>query len=198
MPFEIRPYCANDLSAIYKICLQTADGGKDASHLFNIKELIGDYYAAPYAVLEPEVCFVVFFNNEACGYIVGCRSSQNFSEQCETDWFPVLRDKYPLNSNSISPLNEHLIELIHDGYKPRPEFKEYPAHLHINLLSNTQGHGLGGKLIKTFIDNLKKLKVSGVHLEVSSDNYGAIAFYEKVGFKVICEFEGSIGYGMSL
>jgi len=198
MSFEIRPYCTKDLGALYNICLQTADGGKDASHLFNKKKLIGDFYAAPYAVLDPEVCFVVFHDGEACGYIVGCKSSQDFSKQCAAEWFPVLRQKYPIESDSISPLNARLLALIHSGYQPRPEFTDYPAHLHINLLSNTQGHGLGAKLINTFIGNLKKLKVSGVHLEVSSNNYGAIAFYEKIGFKVICKFEGSIGYGMSL
>lgn len=198
MSFEIRPYCKEDLNALYNICLQTANSGKDASHLFNNKELIGSYYSAPYGLFEADVCFVVCHNNEVCGYIVGCKSSEDFSKQCESNWFPMLRKKYPLGSDSISALNTRLISLTHEGYQPRPEFKDYPAHLHINLLAHTQGHGLGVKLIKTFIDNLKKLNVSGVHLEVSSDNKAAIAFYEKIGFKVICKFEGSIGYGMYL
>lgn len=198
MPFEIRPYHKSDLSALYRICLQTADGGKDASHLFSDPQLIGDYYAVPYAVLEPELCFVVTNGNDVCGYIVGCKASQDFSIQCEQQWFPELRVKYPLQCESISPLNDRLISCIHSGYQPRPEFSNYPAHLHINLLSNTQGHGLGAQLINTFIDNLKALNIAGLHLEVSSDNFGAISFYEKMGFKVICEFEHSIGYGMNL
>ncbi|PKG38235.1 GNAT family N-acetyltransferase [Psychromonas sp. Urea-02u-13] len=198
MPFEIRPYRDADLTSIYKICMQTADGGKDASHLFTEQQLIGDFYAVPYVILESDVCWVVSRGDEVCGYIVGCKSSQSFSLQCEEQWFPTLRTKYPLASKSISPLNDRLLRLIHDGYQPRPEFANYPAHLHINLLGNTQGHGLGAKLINAFIDNLKTLTVAGLHLEVSRDNAGAISFYEKMGFEVICEFEHSIGYGMCL
>jgi len=204
MSFKIRPYRTEDLSAVYQICLQTADGGQDASKLFINKDLIGHFYAAPYVVFEPEVCFMVTINDEVCGYIIGCKSSASFALQCESEWFPKLREKFPLESKSksksksISRLNDRILKLIASGYQPQPEFKNYPAHLHINLLPNTQGHGLGGKLISVFIDKLKALRIAGLHLEVSRDNVGAIAFYEKMGFEVICEFEHSIGYGMHL
>ena len=198
MPFQIRPYQSDDLASLYEICLQTADAGKDASHLFSDRALIGSFYSAPYAALEAEVCFVVTHENTVCGYIVGCKSSSDFSAQCESQWFPTFRARYPLNSESHSLLNSRLLTYLHSGYQPRPEFSQFPAHLHINLLANTQGHGLGAKLMTAFIDNLKNLQVVGLHLEVSRDNLGAICFYEKMGFEIICEFEHSIGYGMYL
>lgn len=198
MSFKIRPYHREDLAALYQICLQTADGGADASHLFSDKELIGSYYAAPYGFFEPEVCFMVSFNDQVCGYIVGCKSSLNFAKQCEENWFPALRLQHALKGKMDNTLSERVVSLIHTGYQPRPEYADYPAHLHINLLPNTQGHGLGRQLITTFLDKLRELKVSGVHLEVSTTNRAAISFYEKVGFTVIAEFEHSIGYGMRL
>jgi hypothetical protein len=69
MPFEIRPYRDADLNSIYKICMQTADGGKDASHLFAEQQLIGDFYAVPYVILESDVYWVVSRDNQVCGYI---------------------------------------------------------------------------------------------------------------------------------
>ena len=176
MPFEIRPYQTDDLTSLYEICLQTADAGKDASHLFTDRALIGSFYSAPYAILEEEVCFVVTHENTVCGYIVGCKSSSDFSAQCESQWFPSLRSQYPLESKTNSLLNSRLLTHLHNGYQPRPEFSLYPAHLHINLLASTQGHGLGAKLITAFINNLKRLQVAGLHLEVSRDNLGAICF----------------------
>lgn len=198
MPFQIRPYQPEDLPSLYKICLQTGDGGQDASHLFTDEKLIGHFYAAPYALLDPEVCFVVSHNNQACGYIVGCQSSSMFAQQTDEQWFPALREQYPLSEHSEDSFTDNLLILIHHGYHTRPEFAEYPAHLHINLLPNTQGNGLGRKLMMTFIDKLRELKVTGVHLEVSRSNTGAVSFYEKLGFNAISEFEHSIGYGMKL
>lgn len=199
MSFEIRPYQKKDLPSLYQICLQTGHGGSDASHLFSDPKLLGHYYAAPYAVLDPKACFIVTKDQRIVGYIVGCQSSPSFSQQCENEWFPALREHYPIHrDNSVPTLNDKIISLLHKGHQPRPEFINYPAHLHINLLPETQGAGLGKKLMQTFIANLSVLQVSGIHLEVSTDNEKAIRFYEKLGFTVIAEFEHSIGYGMKL
>lgn len=198
MSFKIRPYCSEDLASLSQICLQTADEGGDASHLFSDKALLGNFYAAPYGIFESDVCFMVENDDAVCGYIVGCKSSQSFALQCEESWFPALRTQYPLEGETNNPFAERVISLIHDGYQPRPEYADYPAHLHINLLPNTQGHGLGRQLMTAFVDNLKALKVTGVHLEVSRSNVAAICFYEKMGFTIIANFEHSIGYGMKL
>ncbi|WP_434339475.1 GNAT family N-acetyltransferase [Motilimonas cestriensis] len=196
LPFEIRPYQPSDLNALYEICLLTADGGKDASHLFADKKLVGHFYAAPYGVFEPDVCFIVTHNEKPCGFVVGTRCSQRFAQRCENEWFPQLRAQFPLLNSAPVSLNDKLISYLHQGYQPRPEYRDYPAHLHINLLPETQGHGIGRKLMETFIENLKQLNVSGLHLEVSASNQTAIRFYEKMGFSQIAQFEHSFGYGI--
>ena len=198
MPFQIRPYHPEDLTSLYHICLQTGDGGRDASHLIDDKNLLGHYYAAPYAMLEPEVCFVASCNDEPCGYIVGCKSSSVFEQQTAQNWFPKLREQYPLNYDREDSLTDNMLLMIHHGYHARPELIDYPAHLHISLLPNTQGVGLGRKLIIAFINKLKELKIPGVHLEVSRANTTAVCFYEKLGFQAISELKHSITYGMKL
>ncbi|MFO6425001.1 N-acetyltransferase family protein [Motilimonas sp. KMU-193] len=198
MTFHVRPYQADDLAALYEICLLTADGGKDASALFQDPQLVGHFYSAPYGVLEPQTCFVVTENDKVCGYVVGTQDSSNFAKRCEDEWFGQWRQQYPLPNTDCVSLNDRLISYIHQGYFPRPEYADYPAHLHINLLPQTQGHGIGRKIMQAFIDNLKQNQVEGVHLEVSASNKNAIAFYERLGFKPIATFEHSIGYGMKL
>jgi ribosomal protein S18 acetylase RimI-like enzyme len=195
---EIRKYQPSDLEYLYKICLLTGDSGKDATDLYKDPRVIGDFSAAPYAFFEPELIFIVTVNDEPSGYILGTKNSENFQKRCEEEWFPNLRKKYKLPESTDNSPDARLIRLIHRGYKLKEELKPYPAHLHIDLLPITQGMGLGRKLISVFTDELKSMKVSGLHLEVGKKNERAIAFYKKVGFHVIIEYELSIAFGMNL
>ena len=51
----IRPFQSDDLDALYRISLATGLAGGDASHLYEDAKLMGHIYAAPYAVLEPQL-----------------------------------------------------------------------------------------------------------------------------------------------
>lgn len=196
MEFDIRQYHPSDLIMLYRICLQTGDSGKDASKIYNDPDILGHFYAAPYAVFEPDLTFILTRNHLPYGYILGTRDSEKFFEKCESDWFPVLRKRYPLpEANNDSP-DARIIHLIHEGHKVNPDFISYPAHLHIDILPEGQGQGMGRKLIETFIKRLRELKVAGLHLQVGKKNTGAIKFYSNVGFHVIKEYEYSIAYGM--
>ncbi len=196
--FNIRPYHTSDLTSLYKICLLTGNSGKDATKLLSDPDLMGHLYAAPYALFEPEVCFVITNNNKPCGYIIGTKDSQKFYEKCEKDWFPILRNRYPIAGESDKSFNSVIIKRLHEGHKVKDELSNYPAHLHINLLPETQGQGLGWKIINLFVDKLRELNVSALHLEVGKTNLGAIKFYEKLGFHIIKEFKHSIAFGMKL
>jgi len=195
---NIRKYISSDLTSLYKICLETGDSGKNATHIYTDPDLLGHFYAAPYAVLEPELTFIATLDDVPSGYILGTKNSEQFYQRCETDWFPELRKRYKLkNANDSSP-DSNIIKAIHNGHVLKPELVNYPAHLHIDLLPNTQGKGLGRKMINTFIEELRSLKVSAVHLEVGKKNLGAIAFYKHMGFHEIIEYEYSIAYGLQL
>lgn len=198
MKFEIRSYHPTDLTALYKICLQTANSGGDATELFNNPELVGHFYMAPYVQFEPELAFIVTNNNEPCGYIIGTKDSQQFFKKCETDWFPKLRNRYPLSDEDNQIHDSRIINRINEGHIVKEELKPYPAHLHINLLLETQGKGIGRKLMEVFINNLKGLNVPALHLEVGKANPGAIKFYKKMSFQIIKEYDHSIAYGIKL
>lgn len=196
MSFEIRPYHISDLTSIYKICLETADSGKDATGLFKDPDLNAHFYAAPYVLFEPEICFVITNNDKPCGYIIGTKDSQKFYEKCERDWFPTLRNRYPLCDENDKSLDARIIKRIHEGQIVKKELLGYPAHLHIDLLPETQGQGFGRKIMGVFINKLKELNIPALHLEVGKTNPGAIKFYEKLGFETIKEYEFSIAFGM--
>jgi len=74
------------------------------------------------------------------------------------------------------------------GTKPLsglPAGPDYPAELHINLLPAWQGRGLGGRLMKAFLDGLRAEGVRGVFLQTSDRNLKALPFYERLGFVLL-------------
>lgn len=198
MPFAIRPYHPSDLYALYQICLRTGAHGADASHLYRDPELLGHYYAAPYAVFEPDLCFVLTADGAPCGYVLGTRDSVAFSARCAADWFPVLRERYPLPDQADESADAQIIRLLHSPPAPDPGLADYPAHLHIDLLPLAQGHGWGRALMLAFLERLRALGVPGVHLGVSRLNQSAIGFYERVGFHTLGQYETWLSLGMRL
>jgi ribosomal protein S18 acetylase RimI-like enzyme len=195
---EIRSYQDSDLDKIYEICLLTGDSGKDATGIYSDPKLLGHFYATPYAIIEPELCFIVTIDGLPSGYILGTRNSQKFRELSEKEWFAKLRKKYSLPSKSDTSPDSRIIRLIYEGYTLKDELKDFPAHLHIDLLPATQGKGIGKQIMLTFINKLKELNVPALHLEVGKKNENAIGFYKRIGFHVICEYEHSVAFGIVL
>jgi len=193
---EIRTYHHSDLTSLYKICLLTADSGNDASLLYKDPDLVGHLSAAPYAIFEPELTFIITLNNIPTGYILGTKNSLNFYHKCETDWFPLLRKRYPFPVDDDTSPDASIIRLIHTGHDVKEELLNYPAHLHVDLLPSIQGKGLGRKIMNIFIDKLKSLNVGALHLQTGKKNQGAIEFYNKTGFHIIKEYEHTIAFGM--
>jgi len=197
MSIKIRPYHPSDLTMLYRICLLTGNSGKDASDLYKDPDILGHFYAAPYAVLEPELCLVATCDASPCGYILGTRDSSIFFERCEKEWFPPLRKRYPLPLEDDTTNDARIIRLIHKGHEVDSDLMNYPAHLHIDLLPQAQGQGVGRQLIEMFIEKLSKMGVQALHLQVGKANPGAIAFYERTGFDLIKEYDKALAFGMN-
>jgi len=192
--FQIRLYDPNkttDLDALYEICLATGDNGSDGSHLFSNPKLIGDFYAAPYAVLEPTLCFLLEDAQEVCGYIIGALDTETFNKKMNTSWLPKARQSHPKPANPTfkSELEKSLIELIHTDLEFDNQLSAYPSHLHIDLLPRAQKNGQGKLLMQELWQALKAAGSPGVHLGVSAKNTNAIGFYQAIGFESKIDYE---------
>jgi ribosomal protein S18 acetylase RimI-like enzyme len=180
---HIRPYRPSDLGALYDICLRTGAAGRDATDLVEDPRLLGELYAAPYALFEPELAFVVDDGSGAAvGYVLGARDTVAFEARCERDWWPALRARHPLQPDG-ERLDDLLIGLIHHRTPHAAAvLAAHPSHLHIDLLAPIQGQGWGRRLIDTLTGSLRAAGSPGVHLGVSTRNRPAIAFYRRLGF----------------
>ena len=88
-----------------------------------------------------------------------------------------------------------MIRAIHSPDSAATIARDYPAHLHINILSPGQGQGLGKALITRFCDRLREQNVSGLHFGVSARNTRAIGFYQHMGFEQLGKDEGGVILG---
>jgi GNAT superfamily N-acetyltransferase len=180
---DIRPYRAGDLDAIYRICLETGDSGKDATHLYRDPRAIGHIYAGPYGVLEPESAFVVEDDEGVGGYILGAFDTHAFEKRLEAEWWPDLRTNYALPAAAPATRDERMAWLMHNPSRtPRRITQPYPSHLHIDLLPRFQGAGWGRRMIDTWLGAMKARGSRGAHLGVGFANERAVRFYRAYGF----------------
>jgi ribosomal protein S18 acetylase RimI-like enzyme len=183
---NIRSYQPRDLPAHYRICLATGAAGEDASHLTRDALLVGHVFAAPYAILAPQCCFVAEDEDGVGGYIVGAADTEAFEKRLEAEWWPALRSAYPPPPAQPPEWTYDLTMMrrIHRPFRtPDRITNAYPSHLHINLLPHLQGHGFGTELIDRWLSRIREQGSHGAHLAVGIANPRAIAFYRKYGFR---------------
>ena len=196
----IRQSCIQDLPYIYEICLKTGASGKDATELFNDKNMLGSYYAAPYIVNSPKDCFVVVENGLVCGYILSTKDTNSFYSWMNNSWLPPIRENYKNGFIPKSDTEKSLLNTILKDCESEKSswIKDFPAHLHIDILDTLQGKGMGRKLMEKLFDNLGSQNISGIHLGVDKNNQNAQGFYKKIGFSVLEEKEWGFVLGYKL
>ncbi|MFB8230730.1 GNAT family N-acetyltransferase [Cellulosimicrobium sp. NPDC055967] len=183
----------DEVDRLYEICLRTGASGADATALYTDPRLLGEVYLGAYLALEPSLAFVVEVDGVAAGYVLGARDTTAFEARSEREWWPPLRERYPLGSFPEGSRDEALVRQIHRPHRTDPSvLRDYPAHLHVDLLPAAQGGGNGRRLMDALFDALRAAEVKGVHLGVAEDNVSAIGFYEHLGFTRLDVPEGLV------
>jgi GNAT superfamily N-acetyltransferase len=197
----IRAAIAQDIPHCYEICLKTGAGGKDATDLFHDPHLLGQYYVGPYLFYGSDsLCCVVEEGSFIGGYIVAVLDTTAFNEWLDTIWLPPLRRRYPPAypfEKTASDYEASIISLLNRPLREGdiPTWRtSFPAHMHIDILPPLQGHGVGRMLLNTLFAQLQQRGCPGLHLGVSKENPGAMAFYQKMGFTQLDENK----YGFTL
>jgi ribosomal protein S18 acetylase RimI-like enzyme len=183
----IRPYRETDHAAVYDVCVRTADAGGDARGKYRSDDLMPDLFAGPYLFLEPDFAFVLDDGHRAVGYVIGTPDTAAFARAYRARWIPRLAGRYPPPSPDPPASREEELLALH--YQPerlvRPGLKEYPAHLHIDLLPPFQGAGHGRALMETFYAAAAQAGAAGVHVTVATANTRALGFYDRLGFRTL-------------
>ena len=197
--FSIRSYKSADTSAVYEICLKTGNSGQDATRLFSDPLVLGHIYVGPYMEFEPQSVFILEDDQGPCGYIMGVLDSQTYYQWMHSEWMLKIRVDYkkPTGNPDTWDETEKITNLLFHPVSQRL-LPDFPAHLHIDLLSRAQGKGQGKLMMDRFIDYLRYNNIPGVHLELSSSNDRAFNFYRKYGMQELDRDNESIIMGYYL
>lgn len=193
---SIRRYRPGDLERLREICVRTALRGGDASGVLADDSLWPAIYLDPYLESDPGLAFVAVAGGDAGdvadGYIVACADTAAFLSRYRDEWVPQLSARFGAGAGAgagagRAPNSQQDRELrdlaVHPERMLRADLGGHPAHLHIDLLPEAQGRGLGRALMDALLAELRTRGVAGVHLGVDPENTGARAFYEKLGFE---------------
>ncbi|ALJ19411.1 GNAT family N-acetyltransferase [Microbacterium sp. No. 7] len=191
----IRPFRAGDEPAIAEICVRTADDGGDATGLLDDDALWPAMFALPYAARHPDLAFVAEVDGRVVGYVVGTDDTRRFEEWFAAEWWPAAGTRWPRDG---AGRQAELLAYADARGGAGPYADDHPAHLHIDLLPEAQGRGLGRRLIATFVDALRRRGVPGVHLVASAGNAAAALFYPRVGFAPLPAPDGDRAFGLRL
>lgn len=191
----IRPIQISDEPAVIDICYRTGYMGEDltGSGRFDDRRLFGLLFALYYVYYEAKSCYVAIGDGtgEQAGYLLGTADSalqaRRFSRRMI--WRIAARAllysiwRYPESFKTLLHFNrvQRTMPPLHDLYK------DYPAHLHINMAPGYQRRGMGSMLIERFEESMRSRGACGVHLVTSERNTKALSFYERHGYSVIRE-----------
>ena len=195
--FRIAPAGLQDLPGAYRVCTLTGDAGADATGKYRDPDLLGHIYVGPYLAWQQGTQLVVVDDQGVAGYLLSADDTTAYEAWAEAAWWPPLRERYPLVDDG-SP-DARLIRMIHQPERAEPRIvRDYPAHLHVDLLARTRGSGLGRVLIERLLGELRERGAAGVHFGVDGRNANAIGFYEHLGFKHLQDQRWGVLMGMRL
>ena len=198
MPLVIRPVRKDDAPQISNICLLTGASGSSAETHFSPsrRDLIGSVWAVPYVVLPHTFGFVLVDDKDdvPLGHLLGTTDSVAFAKVEEEQWWPQIRERFPLSASDEKPgleartvHDEHYIALVHRGPDaPDPAALALsPVHMHIDLLPQVQRQGWGRRMIDAAVKHLRAEGHTALWLGLDPMNKGADAFYARLGFETI-------------
>lgn len=184
---HIRTLQEKDIAATEEICLKTAPASAVRSEKDKLYTLY--MYNRYYTRAQKDACFVAADDEDrAVGYIL-----------CAPDYQSYLADFKAHELLDIRKLGFWYFLRASAEMRVQSRFqKDYPAHLHIDLLPEYQRRHLGSQLMDALKAHLKSEQIPGVYLCVGAKNIGAVAFYKAQGFKILANIGGSFAMGFRI
>jgi len=200
---KIIPYTPRHLNGAIAICHATGFMGYtlEGTDRFNDRKLFAYLFCWYYLCYEPQHCFIAIDTGKGsrvAGYIIGTTDTAGMLARLPLRLYPRILTR--LICVTMWRYHESYSELLYwlrnGATESDPPPEGYPAHLHINILHEYQGLGIGSRLMQSFETMCANQGIEGIYLETSSHNNLAIPFYLKHGYQVLDDKEMTFWSGV--
>jgi ribosomal protein S18 acetylase RimI-like enzyme len=181
---SVRSYRPEDRAAVRHICHETGYMGEPAAWYWRDRESFADLFSGYYTDREPESALVAESAGRVVGYLLGCVDSRRATPAAAVLRRHLLGRGIALRPGTAGFIWRSVFDLCRDPGIPQ-ELRDarWPAHLHIDLLPEARGQGVGAALMRRWLERLAALDSPGCHLGTFHENHDAIAFFERMGFR---------------
>lgn len=165
----------------------------DATGHWSSDDLLPDVFLSPYTRYAPDRVLVAANGTDLpVGYLLVVPDTLAFIQWWRSEVTPAFAETHLRVARPVP--NERDEQWLHDlGHEPERmipadvglDLDLFPAHLHINLLPEAQGHGLGRAMLRDAAARLVADGVPGIHLGYDPANPGAAAFYDRLGWRPV-------------
>lgn len=182
---RIRKFVKADKKAIQDIAYLTGYMGDSAEHFWRHKQSFAEIWTSYYIDHEPDSLYVATKDDSVVGYLTGCLNTALGPKSEHIFQSAIIKYGLLFRPGTAGFLWRGMLDGIKDKRGAKAEFidERWPAHLHINLLPVARGTGLGAALMETWLEQLRQSGIPGCHLSTLVENYRAVLFFEKMGFK---------------
>jgi ribosomal protein S18 acetylase RimI-like enzyme len=182
---DIRRYREGDRKAIQDICYLTGYMGDSAAYFWRHKPSFVEVWTSLYLDREPESVYVAIKEDAVVGYLTGCLYTASAPNSEAIFQSIILKHGLLFRPGTAGFLWRAILDGMKDKQVATGELidERWPSHLHINLLPDARGTGLGAALMESWLGHLKQSGSPGCHLGTLVENARAVSFFKKMGFK---------------
>jgi ribosomal protein S18 acetylase RimI-like enzyme len=181
----VRPYRPADRDAVRGIAYRTGYLGDPADCYWRDFTSFADIWTSYYTDREPESVFVGESDGRVVGYLVGCVESARAPSPAAALGRQVIRRFLLFRPGTARFLWRSIWDAAVQRHSPTGELADprWPSHLHMNILREARGCGVGAQLMNAWLTRLREVGSPGCHLATLVENTTAVAFFERMGFR---------------
>lgn len=185
---EVRAYQPPDRDGVRHVCFATGLMGDPVDWQWSDEESFADAFSGYYTDREPESALVVEHGGRVVGYLLGCVDSRQAWNAGAVLGRHIVGRRLALRRGTAGFVWRAVGDVAVDAVRRRlPSAgvfdQRWPAHLHVDLLPEARGRGVGSALVHRWLASLRERGVAGCHLETMAENTTAVAFFEARGFR---------------
>lgn len=187
----MRPLCPDDREGVAAVAYATAFFGRPATPFFKNKLLFAELWVAPYFGAAGCCSFVAEEGGRVVGYVVGSCDPVRYRRFFVSRGPRLLARALTGGYGAVGNSGGYLARALRYPSQ-HASLQDFPAHLHINLLPEARGQGLGRALLESYLECLTAAGVSGVQLSTTTENEAALRLYSNLGFTVACRYRSAL------